>query len=156
MRSGHDVVFLENSSARAHLLNENGLRITKFGHDEVHLPVRVVTSVENQKPFDLVFVAVKTYQTLEAIELARDAQVVAEAHRAAPEVVVVARSQMDDSVALERNRPVPVQLQLVATARYSEAYRFAARAWARRSVRRRFSAAAFSRNWSSCCDLFAS
>ena len=48
-------------------LADAGLQITRVGQDEVTIPVRVVTSVDGLEPFDLVFVAVKTYQTEDAV-----------------------------------------------------------------------------------------
>jgi len=62
-RAGEDVTLLEANAARARLLNEAGLQITQAGQEEFCVPVRVVTSVEGLPPFDLVFIAVKTYET---------------------------------------------------------------------------------------------
>lgn len=67
MRSGEDVTLITENLAQASLLNLNGLSITRAGHDEICVPVDVVTSVEALDPFDLVFIAVKTYQTEEAL-----------------------------------------------------------------------------------------
>src|SRR3990172_4393492 len=67
-RAGEDVTLLTNNAARARLLNDAGLVITRTGQEETCVPVSVVTSVEGlaPPPFDLVFIAVKTYQTEEA------------------------------------------------------------------------------------------
>jgi 2-dehydropantoate 2-reductase len=66
-RSGEDVTLLEVNQARARLLADAGLQITRVGQDEATIPVRVVTSLAGLEPFDLVFVAVKTYQTEDAV-----------------------------------------------------------------------------------------
>jgi len=66
-RAGEDVTLLEVNQARARLLNDQGLQISRVGQEEESFPVRVVTSVDGLAPFDLVFVAVKTYQTEDAI-----------------------------------------------------------------------------------------
>ena len=66
-RAGADVTLLEANAARARLLNEAGLQITQAGQEELCVPVRVVTSVEGLPAFDLVFIAVKTYQTEAAV-----------------------------------------------------------------------------------------
>ena len=69
-RSGEDVTLLEVNQARARLLADSGLQITRVGQDEVTIPVRVVTALAGLDPFDLVFVAVKTYQTEDAVRAA--------------------------------------------------------------------------------------
>ncbi|MEK6611536.1 MAG: 2-dehydropantoate 2-reductase [Gemmatimonadota bacterium] len=69
-RSGEDVTLLEVNQARARLLADAGLHITRVGQDETTIPVHVVTSLEGVEPFDLVFVAVKTYQTEDAVRAA--------------------------------------------------------------------------------------
>ncbi len=66
-RAGEDVALLEVNTARARLLNDEGLGITRMGEEEVTVPVRVVTSVTGLEPFDLVFIAVKTYETEDAV-----------------------------------------------------------------------------------------
>ena len=66
-RAGEDVTLLEVNQARARLLNEGGLEIARTGQEAVRVPVRVVTTVEGEAPFDLVVIAVKTYQTEEAL-----------------------------------------------------------------------------------------
>lgn len=66
-RAGADVTLLETNAARARLLNEAGLQVSQAGQEEICVPVHVVTSVEGLSPFDLVFIAVKTYQTELAI-----------------------------------------------------------------------------------------
>ncbi|MEZ4585437.1 MAG: 2-dehydropantoate 2-reductase [Gemmatimonadales bacterium] len=67
-RAGEDVTLLDPNVARARLLNEQGLLIAEAGQPEARVPVRVVTTVTDQMPFDLVFVAVKTYQTEAALK----------------------------------------------------------------------------------------
>jgi 2-dehydropantoate 2-reductase len=70
-RAGEDVTFLEVNAARAHQLNTDGLQIVQTGRDEsITVPMRVVTSAEGLEPFDLVFIAVKTYQTEDAVKAA--------------------------------------------------------------------------------------
>lgn len=66
-RAGQDVVLLDLNLARAQLLNERGLLIGRAGQAEERYPVTVVTSVEGLAPFELVFIAVKTYQTEDAV-----------------------------------------------------------------------------------------
>jgi 2-dehydropantoate 2-reductase len=66
-RGGEDVTLLEVNTARARLLADAGLQITSAGEGEVRVSVKVVTSVADLKPFDLVFIAVKTYQTEDAM-----------------------------------------------------------------------------------------
>ncbi|MFH1810699.1 MAG: 2-dehydropantoate 2-reductase [Pseudomonadota bacterium] len=65
---GEHVTLLEINLARAKLLNESGLFISQGQQGEVQVPVEVVTSVDGLRPFDLVFVAVKTYQTEAAVQ----------------------------------------------------------------------------------------
>lgn len=69
-RAGEDVTLLEINRARARLLNDAGLRITRSGQDEIHTALHVVTDVEGLPPFDLVFIAVKSYQTEAAVRAA--------------------------------------------------------------------------------------
>ena len=69
-RAGEDVTLLEVNQARARLLSEAGLHIARVGVDETTIPVHAVTSLEGVAPFDLVFVAVKTYQTADAVRAA--------------------------------------------------------------------------------------
>ncbi len=66
-KAGEDVTLFTNNQARAALLNAAGLQITRVGHDETSAPVKVVTTVAGLPSFDLVFVAVKTYQTEDAL-----------------------------------------------------------------------------------------
>lgn len=66
-RAGVDVALLDPNVARARLLTDQGLLISQAGEPEVRVPVRVVTSVAGEAPFDLVFIAVKTYQTEPAV-----------------------------------------------------------------------------------------
>ncbi len=69
-RSGEDVTLLEVNQARAQLLAAAGLHITRVGQDETTIPIHVVTSVVGLAPFELVFVATKTYQTQDAVRAA--------------------------------------------------------------------------------------
>lgn len=66
-RAGAAVVLLDDNQARARVLNDQGLLISQAGQPESLFPVRVVSSIEGLAPVDLVFVAVKTYQTTEAV-----------------------------------------------------------------------------------------
>lgn len=68
--AGEDVTLLEVNQARAKLLNDNGLLIGEAQKTERCVRVRVATSLDGAEPADLVFVAVKTYQTRSAIEAA--------------------------------------------------------------------------------------
>ena len=61
------------NQARARLLADAGLHITRVGQGETTIPIRVVTTLAGVDPFDLVFVAVKTYQTGDAVRAALEA-----------------------------------------------------------------------------------
>jgi 2-dehydropantoate 2-reductase len=61
-RAGEDVTLLEVNKARARLLADEGLQISRVGQEEESFRVQTVTSVEGLPPFDLVFIAVKTMQ----------------------------------------------------------------------------------------------
>ncbi len=65
--AGEDVFLIEVNTARARLLSEMGLCITRDGADEQQVRLRVVSSPDGLGSFDLVFVAVKTYQTEDAV-----------------------------------------------------------------------------------------
>jgi 2-dehydropantoate 2-reductase len=65
--SGEDVTFLEVNVARATLLAEQGLFLSESDKGEQHVRVKVVTTLEGQPPADLLFVAVKSYQTESAV-----------------------------------------------------------------------------------------
>jgi len=65
--SGEDVVLVETNQARQTLLHTNGLNISEAGKPERNIRVRVVTGVDGLEPADLVFVAVKSYQTEAAV-----------------------------------------------------------------------------------------
>lgn len=69
-QAGEDVTFLEANVARARLLGEEGLFLSEADSGERHVPVKVVTSLEGQPPADLLFVAVKSYQTEGAVRSA--------------------------------------------------------------------------------------
>ncbi|MBW1873329.1 MAG: NAD(P)-binding domain-containing protein [Deltaproteobacteria bacterium] len=64
--SGEDVTFLEIDPARAALLNEKGLLISQDDQPDKHVAIKVVTSVEELQPADLIFISVKSYQTEKA------------------------------------------------------------------------------------------
>ena len=66
-RAGEDVTLLEVNTARARLLTDAGLQIMSAAEGEVRVSVNVVTTVAELQPFDLVFIAVKTYQTEDAV-----------------------------------------------------------------------------------------
>jgi 2-dehydropantoate 2-reductase len=68
--AGEDVTLVEINQARARLLNETGLFISQEGQDEKCVRIRVTTAIPLEAPFDLVFVAVKTYETESAITAA--------------------------------------------------------------------------------------
>lgn len=65
--AGEDVTLVEVNTARARLLSDMGLCVTQDGKDERSISLRVVSSLGGLAPFDLIFIAVKTYQTEEAI-----------------------------------------------------------------------------------------
>jgi 2-dehydropantoate 2-reductase len=68
--SGQDVTFLEANPARARLLSEEGLFLQEAEQGERRVRLRVVTTAEGMPPADLVFVAVKSYQTEGAVRAA--------------------------------------------------------------------------------------
>ncbi len=61
--SGEEIFLLEINRARARLLNETGLFVTEAEKGERCIKIRVVTSLEGIPAVDLVFVAVKSYET---------------------------------------------------------------------------------------------
>src|SRR5574342_381935 len=65
--AGQDVTLLEANVARARLLAEEGLFLSEADTGERHVQLKVVTSLEGLPPADLLFVAVKSYQTGEAV-----------------------------------------------------------------------------------------
>src|SRR5574342_1145744 len=65
--AGQDVTLLEANVARARLLAEEGLFLSEAETGERHVRLKVVTSLEGLRPADLLFVAVKSYQTGEAV-----------------------------------------------------------------------------------------
>src|SRR5512133_2290411 len=69
-QAGEDVTFLEANVARARLLGEEGLFLSEADSGERHVPVKVVTTLEGQPAADLLFVAVKSYQTESAVRAA--------------------------------------------------------------------------------------
>jgi 2-dehydropantoate 2-reductase len=66
--AGEEVVLVEINQARARLLNETGLFISEGIKGERCVRLRVVTSVADLEPADLVFVSVKSYQTEAAVK----------------------------------------------------------------------------------------
>jgi 2-dehydropantoate 2-reductase len=64
---GQDVTLLEKNVARAKLIAEEGLYLQEADKGEGHVRLAVVTSIEGLPAFDLVFVAVKSYQTEDAV-----------------------------------------------------------------------------------------
>ena len=67
VESGEDVVLVEVNLARCKLLTETGLFVAEVGKEEKCVRVPIVSSVEGLEPFDLVFVAAKSYQTEVAV-----------------------------------------------------------------------------------------
>ncbi len=65
---GEDLAVIEINESRARLINESGLLISEGTKVERCVPLRVVTSVTDLETPDLVFVAVKSYQTRGAVE----------------------------------------------------------------------------------------
>jgi 2-dehydropantoate 2-reductase len=65
--AGEDATLLDVNQARTRLLTDMGIFITQEGKEERCFRVRVVSSVEGLAPFDLIFVAVKSYQTEDAL-----------------------------------------------------------------------------------------
>lgn len=68
--AGEDVVLLEANVARAKLLSEEGLFLSEADRGERQVRPHVVTSLEGLPPADVVFVAVKSYQTEGAVRSA--------------------------------------------------------------------------------------
>jgi len=64
---GQEVTLLDANIARAQLLNEEGLYLSEADKGERLVRVRVATSVDGMPPADLLFVAVKSYQTEDAV-----------------------------------------------------------------------------------------
>jgi 2-dehydropantoate 2-reductase len=65
--AGEDVALLEINRSRAKLLNETGLFLSLEDKGERCVRLRVVCSVDAMEPADLVFVAVKSYETETAV-----------------------------------------------------------------------------------------
>ncbi|MBI5068107.1 MAG: 2-dehydropantoate 2-reductase [Deltaproteobacteria bacterium] len=65
--AGQDVTLLEVNVARARLLAEEGLFLSEADKGERQVRLKVVTSCEGMEPVDLLFVAVKSYQTEDAV-----------------------------------------------------------------------------------------
>jgi len=65
--SGEDVTLVEINEARTRLLNETGLYVSEGNKGETCVRVKVVTSVADLPPADLVFISVKSYQTKPAL-----------------------------------------------------------------------------------------
>jgi 2-dehydropantoate 2-reductase len=64
---GEDVTLLEANFARAKLIAEEGLFLSEAEKGERHVRLKVVSSIDGLAPFDVVFVAVKSYQTEDAV-----------------------------------------------------------------------------------------
>jgi 2-dehydropantoate 2-reductase len=64
---GQDVTLLERNVARAKLLADEGLYLFEADKGERCVRLKVVTSIAGVAPVDLLFVAVKSYQTEEAV-----------------------------------------------------------------------------------------
>ncbi|MEI7703723.1 MAG: 2-dehydropantoate 2-reductase [Deltaproteobacteria bacterium] len=67
---GQDVTLLEANVARARLLASEGLYLSEADTGERQVRLQVVTGVDGLEPMDLVFVAVKSYQTEGAVRAA--------------------------------------------------------------------------------------
>ena len=65
--AGEELTLVEINASRARLLGETGLFISEGNAGERCVPMRVVTSVAGLPTADLVFVAVKSYQTEAAV-----------------------------------------------------------------------------------------
>jgi 2-dehydropantoate 2-reductase len=65
--AGEDLILLEINRARAKLINETGLNLSDADRGERCVPIQVACSVAGLEPFDLVFVAVKSYETEDAL-----------------------------------------------------------------------------------------
>lgn len=65
--AGHSVTYLEQNVARSRLLNESGLILAEGDRAETTVPMHCAASVKGLAPVDLVFLAVKSYQTEEAV-----------------------------------------------------------------------------------------
>lgn len=68
--AGEDVTLLETNVARARLLNEQGLFLSESEKGERQVRLTVATTLEGLPVADLVFVAVKSYQTEDAVRCA--------------------------------------------------------------------------------------
>lgn len=68
--AGQDVTLLENNVARARLLGDSGLIVSEGDKPERCVKIHVVSDAAGLAPVDLVFVAVKTYQTTDAVRAA--------------------------------------------------------------------------------------
>ena len=65
--AGEDVTLVEINEPRARLINETGLLISEGSKGERCVRVRVVVTVEGLPTADLVYIAVKTHQTEDAL-----------------------------------------------------------------------------------------
>jgi len=68
--AGQDVTLLEANVARAKLLGEEGLFLSEADTGERQVRLGVATTAEGLAPVDLLFVAVKSYQTEDAVRAA--------------------------------------------------------------------------------------
>jgi len=65
--AGQDLTLIETNAPRARLLSETGLMVSEGSEGERCIRLNITSSVEGLEPADLVFVAVKTYQTEAAV-----------------------------------------------------------------------------------------
>ncbi len=61
---GEDVTFTEINEARVKLLRDTGLYVSEGTKGERCIPINIQATVHGLDPVDLVFVSVKTYQTV--------------------------------------------------------------------------------------------
>jgi 2-dehydropantoate 2-reductase len=66
--AGEELTLIEINESRARLLGDTGLFISKADEGERCVPMDVKTSVAGLPPADLVFIAVKSYQTAAAVK----------------------------------------------------------------------------------------
>jgi 2-dehydropantoate 2-reductase len=65
--AGEETILVERNELRARLLSDNGLYLSEGNEGERCVSLQVVTSVDGLGPADLVFIAVKSYQTESAV-----------------------------------------------------------------------------------------
>ena len=62
-----NVILLEINQARAKLINDMGLMVSEADRGERCVRIHISSSIAGEKPVDLVFISVKSYQTEEAV-----------------------------------------------------------------------------------------